>query len=172
LLEKIPGYSAIPNKSHNELTAQKTAAVDLAAVTFYPSHFLWYTQLAIYIAMLVFSFIALLPFFLTAFYWPSACYWIGAWLVFSLIIGFAINKAWRTKNILPNRLDVTQKQWRLTTHDGEFWVNLDGDVLLWSWLIIIPTRETLTKKAHYLIALPDSMSKEDWRRLSVWLKLG
>lgn len=159
MLEKIPGFNATPNSS------SPTAAADLIAVTFYPSHFLYRAQLTAYLVMLIFSGIALLPFLVTD--WS----WIAIWLVFAGATGMAISSARGRKNASPKTLHITQQQWRLTTCAGEFSVKHSGELLLWSWLIIIPVRELLSGRAHYLIALPDSLDKEEWRRLRVWLNL-
>ena len=174
MLERILDYSR--KVKNNEFFANKAtqvnlksnsdlkAGIDLALITFNPSHFLWQAQLTIYLVMLVFAFIALLPFFLTAFYW------ILLWLAFALFIGIAIHVSWNTKNAAPISVEVKQNNWRLKTLTGEFAVTIHKEVVLWSWLIVLPLREKLTGKQYYLVALPDSLNQEDWRRISVWLR--
>ena len=165
MLEKIRAYSAKLIKSHNKISAQKPkVAVDLAAVTFYPSVWLWRGQLAIYAIMLVFSFLALLPFFFSLFYA------LPLWLMFIFFIGMAIRKSHREKNAPRLSFEITNNQWRLTTQTGSVVVGLLGEVVLWSWLIIIPVRDNQTQRRYCLIALPDSLEQEQWRRLRVWLK--
>ena len=85
-------------------------------------------------------------------------------------VGVAIRKSHREKNAQSLSFEITNNQWRLTTHAGRVVVGLAGEVVVWSWLIIIPVRELQSKTRYYLIALPDSLEKEPWRRLRVWLK--
>ncbi len=165
MLERILAYSRQQNKQPPTPSSveKPVVSVDLAAVTVLPSRYLWQAQLIIYSAMLVFAFIALLPFFF------AAAYWILLWLVFAFLIGVAIYKSWQAKNAAPMQFEIKQNNWRLKTSKGEFSVTPNDEILLWSWVIVIPLRETLTRNLHYLIALPDSLTKEDWRRLRVWL---
>lgn len=160
MLEKILGYN--PTQSKQNL--HKTAAIDLAAVTITPSAFLWYAQLAIYIAMFVFSFIAILPFLFTLHYA------IALWIIFMMAIGFAVRKSYHTKSASPMRFDIIKNEWRLIKNNQVYSVSLAGEVLLWSCVIVIPLQEKLTGEKHYMVALLDSLSREEWRRLSVWLK--
>lgn len=160
MLGKTPDFSQPPSKS-----SDVKAVADLAAVSFYPSHVLCLAQLCIYLAMLVFSLLALIPFFI------ATWYWFIVWLIFASVLAVAGKRAQREKNSPPKHLQVIQQQWRLSTSAGAFSVRPDGELLLWSWLIIIPVRELLSGKLHYLVALPDSLDKESWRRLSAWLNL-
>jgi hypothetical protein len=43
--------------------------------------------------------------------------------------------------------------------------------LVWSKVIILWVRETESGLKHRIVALPDSMTPEEWRRLRVWLRL-
>lgn len=52
------------------------------------------------------------------------------------------------------------------TYDG----TLDPQVLQVSWLVMLPMRFPFGRL--WLPVLPDSISKEDWRRLRVWLNSG
>lgn len=165
MLEKIQAYSQRLNqKPASPSTQNALMGIDLAAISVRPSRFLWQAQMAIYILILVFSFIALLPFFGTAFYW------ILLWFAFSLVVGIAIGHSFTVKNAAPMCFEIKQDQWRLTTPTGVCVVTVNGDVLLWSWLIVIPLRENLTGKQQFLIALPDSFTPSEWRLLRVWLK--
>jgi hypothetical protein len=114
--------------------------------------------------MPVFAFIALLPFFLSAFYW------LLLWLLFAGLIAYALVKASRAKSADSLTLDVTQSVLTLTSDECVLVVDIDGEILLWSWLIIIPLREKLNNKIHRLVVLPDSLSPDEWRRLCVWVK--
>ena len=162
MLEKIRAYS----QKSKEITSPPVAAasVDLAAIVVYPSRLLWCAQLVVCVAMLLFAFVALFPFFKQAFYW------LMLWLVFVLAVGVALRYCHHLKNAAPMSFQIKQQRCLLTTHRGIYAVTIDGDVLLWSWLVIIPLRENLTGKQHVLIALPDSLSASEWRILRVWLK--
>jgi hypothetical protein len=163
LLEPIQAYR---NKQKKQPTTKPPALVDLVAVTVYPSRNLWRMQLALYVALFVFSFIALLPFLFRNYYW--AC----VWLLFSCGIFFAAYNSWRTKNTQAMQLEVIQNTWRLSTNGASFLVSVDADILVWQWVIIIPLRDNITRKKYYVIALRDSMLTKEWRRLRVWLKRG
>jgi hypothetical protein len=144
--------------------AQKSAAsIDLAAVSVRPSGYLWRAQYSIYGALILLAWVALLPFFLLAYYWGL----IG--VVFTFCVGLAIHKSWRTKNAAPIQFEIKQNIWQLTTESGTCAVTLRDNVLLWSWVIVISLRENITGKSHDIIILSDSLTKEDWRRLRVWL---
>jgi hypothetical protein len=129
-----------------------------------PSRLLWRAQCALYLAMPVFAFIALLPFFLSAFYW------LLMWFLFSASMSYALVKASRAKNADSFTVIVKQGVWTLASDERVLAVDIDGDILLWSWLIIIPFKEKITNKTHKLVALRDSLSPGDWRRVCVWVK--
>jgi hypothetical protein len=166
LLEKILAYSRKQNKLLlNSATVPKLAnSVDLAAVIVYPSRYLWQAQCVVYGAMLVVAFVALLPLLFIS------IYWVCLWLSLALWISLTIHKAWRAKCAAPMQLQIKQNHWYLKTKAGEFLVTPNHEILLWPWVIIIPLDEPLTRNQHYLIILPDSLPKEDWRGLRIWLR--
>ena len=127
LLEKIRAYS----QKSKEITSPPVAAasVDLAAIVVYPSRLLWCAQLVVCVAMLLFAFVALFPFFKQAFYW------LMLWLVFVLAVGVALRYCHHLKNAAPMSFQIKQQRCLLTTHRGIYAVTIDGDVLLWSWLV-------------------------------------
>jgi hypothetical protein len=169
LLEATPASSQ--NRGHNAthiLAPQNTTAtgVDLAAVVIVPSQYLWRIQLLTYSLLLLSVSFAIFPFVLTAFYWPIL------WLVFVLLIVVVVQSAWRNKHKPPMRFSVTQKIWRLQTSAGEIQVKPCDEILLWDGVIILPVREMLTQRKHWIVALSDSMCSEDWRHFRVWLRIG
>ncbi len=158
-----------PNHAHNfPLEPQSTSktGVDLAPVPFSPSQILFRIQLLIYSLMLLSTSIAIFPFIFAAFYWPIL------WLSFILLLIVAVRDAWLKKHKAPIRLSVMQKIWRLQTSIGEIQVELCDEILLWDVVIVLPVREILTQRKHRIVALSDSMSAEDWRRLRMWLRMG
>ena len=157
--EITPDYSLTPN--------QKTAAgVDLAPVIISPSLRFWYIELAFYLCLFCSASIALVPLFLTVWYW------LVLWLIFSLLIIFILRRSFRAQKLPSVKLSVQQKSWRLKTSEGELVVVPFEDILLWAGVIILPLRETLSGRKHRLVVLSDSMSADDWRRLRVWLRMG
>ncbi len=159
-----------PNHAHNSapLEPQSTSktGVDLAPVLISSSQILCRIQLLIYSLMLLSASIAIFPFIFTAFYW------LLLWLTFVLLLIMAVRSAWLRKNKAPIRLSVFQKIWRLQTSAGEIQVEPCEEILLWGSVIVLPVREISTKRKHRIVALSDSMSAEDWRRLRVWLRMG
>jgi len=130
------------------------------------SQILFRIQVLIYSSMLLFASIAIFPFIFTAFYWPIL------WLSFVVLLIVAMRCAWLNKHKAPIRLSVIQKIWRLQTAAGEVRIEPCEEILLWDSVIVLPVREILTKRKHRIVALSDSMSAEDWRRLRVWLRMG
>lgn len=116
--------------------------------------------------MLLSASIAIFPFVFTAFYWSLL------WLGFVCVLIVAVRSAWLKKHKAPIRLSVIQKIWRLQIPTGEVQVELHDEILLWDAVIVLPVREILTQRKHRVVALSDSMSAEDWRRLRVWLRMG
>jgi len=158
-----------PNRVHNstlEPQGTSTTGVDLAPVRISASQILFRIQVLIYSSMLLFASIAIFPFIFTAFYWPIL------WLSFVVLLIVAMRCAWLNKHKAPIRLSVIQKIWRLQTAAGEVRIEPCEEILLWDSVIVLPVREILTKRKHRIVALSDSMSAEDWRRLRVWLRMG
>jgi hypothetical protein len=149
----------------NPLSTTATG-VDLAPVIINSSQMLWRIELAFYSSIFCAATTALIPYILTAFYWPLV------WMGFALLFIFELRKRWRVKNLPAVTLSVKTQVWRLRNSAGEFTVAPCGEVLLWARVIILPVRETLTGRKHNIVALPDSMGAEDWRRLRVWLRTG
>ena len=143
-----------------------STAVDLAPVLISPSQILWRIQVLIYSLMLLSASIAIFPFMVIAFYW------LILWLSFALLLIIAVRSAWIKQHKAPIRLSVFQKMWRLQTAAGEIRTEPCDEILLWDAVIVLPVREVLTKRKHRIVALSDSMSAEDWRRLRVWLRMG
>ena len=158
--------SANVYNSTRESQSNSSAGVDLAPIIISPSHILYRLQLFIYSVMLLYASIAIFPFIFTAFYWSIL------WLGFLFVLILAVRSAWRKRHETPIRVSVIQKVWRLQTSAGEIQVEPCEEILLWDAVIILPVKERLTQRKHRIVALPDSMSAEDWRRLRVWLRMG
>ncbi|RZA09210.1 MAG: hypothetical protein EOO68_01070 [Moraxellaceae bacterium] len=160
LLEKIPGFSHnnSPQEKHHPTT-------DLAAITCSPSRYLYLAECLLYGAMAVSASVALFPFFLVAFYWPLA------WLLFMFSLVCVINESRKTRNANVLTLDISNNTWRVRRNGVDKTVIPFDDVLLWSWVIILPVKEPATGNKHRIVLLPDSMTADEWRRLRVWLRV-
>lgn len=162
-------HSASLNSVHNSsLEPQRTrkTGVDLTPVVISPSQILFRIQLLTYSLMLLSASIAIFPFVFTTFYWSLL------WLGFVCVLIVAVRSAWLKKHKAPIRLSVIQKIWRLQTAEGEIRIEPCEEILLWDAVMVLPVQEILTKRKHRIVALSDSMSAEDWRRLRVWLRMG
>ncbi len=79
-----------------------------------------------------------------------------------------------------NRREVKSCTTRAVSYSGSHWVleqdghtyqlELAGEVLCWSWLIILPLRETATGKARRLLVFSDALSKDHNASLRRWLR--
>ncbi|RYY74885.1 MAG: hypothetical protein EOO52_11225 [Gammaproteobacteria bacterium] len=160
MLEKIPDF----NLNH-KTPQQITSGVDLAPVVFSPSLLLYRLEVFVYLFMLLSASVAIFPFIFTAFYWPLL------WLTFLVMIIAALRKSLQSKKSPSINLCITQKVWHLQTSAGSLAVEPCNEIVVWTKLIILPVKETLSGRKHRIVALPDSMTPEDWRRLRVWLRI-
>ena len=160
MLEKIPDYNNSHNTSHHI-----ASGVDLAPVLISPSLLLYRLEVFVYLFMLLSASVAIFPFIFTAFYWPLL------WLTFLLMIIATLRKSLRNKKSPSISLSITQKIWYLKTSTESVAVKPCNEIVVWTRLIILPVKETLSGRKHRIIALPDSMKAEDWRRLRVWLRM-
>jgi len=154
----IPAYSPAPNPS------QDPAGVDLLSVTIKPSIMLWRIETLVYLVALGLATIALIPFFATAFYWSLL------WLVVAGGMLGVMRKSWKAKNQLAVSVSLQNSRWRLRIASDDYLVAPCGDIVLWGHLVLLPLQETASGRRHFIIALEDSMTAEEWRRLRVWLK--
>lgn len=161
--EITPAYSLKPVPDSSSKTA---TGIDLAPVVIRSSHMLWRMELVFYSLLVGAASIGLFPFFLIAFYWPIV------WLVFVVLIVFVLRKSLQVKNSQPVTVAVRQNVWQLKNGEGEFTVVPFGEILLWSWVIILPLRETISGRKHTIVLLQDSVKADDWRHLRVWLRTG
>lgn len=164
LLETTPG-SSHKNKNSSLIESKKTG-VDLAPFVISPSIILWRMELALYGGFLCAASVALFPFFLSALYWPVV------WLVVCGSVAFELRRAWRVKHAAPQELSIQKNVWRIKNTDGECLVEPFDEILLWPAVIILPMKEIESGKKHRIVIFQDSVKKEEWRRLRVWLRMG
>ena len=153
-----------PASALSSAVKSKTSGVDLAPFVISPSNTLWRLELALYRVLLCAVSVALFPFFLSAFYWPVV------WLLFSAFVAFELRRAWQATHASRLEVSVQKNVWRLKTADKECVVEPFDEILLWPAVIILPLREIDSRKKHRIVILQDSVKKDDWRRLRVWLK--
>lgn len=164
-MSEITPASNLKSALDVSLESNKTG-VDLAPIHIAASLRLWCIELAFYSCFICAVTIALLPFFLKAFYWSIL------WLLFLLATGFVLRQRWLHKNSPPICLSVHKKLWQLKNSTGEVVVEPFGEILLWSGVIILPLREIMSRREHRIVVMKDSVEPDDWRRLRVWLRTG
>lgn len=86
--------------------------------------------------------------------------WSGLWLTYRREISSCATGA----------LSFSGNHWFFEQEGRTCQSELAGEVLCWSWLIILPLRETATGKARRLCVLGDALSKEDNASLRRWLR--
>lgn len=164
MLETTQGSS--PKNPNSSLNASNKSGVDLTPFIISPSMVLWRLELAVYCGLLCAVSVALFPFFFSAFYWPVV------WLAFCGLVVLELRKAWRIKHSAPIGLSIKKDVWQLNLASGAQVVEIFDEILLWPAVIILPVREIQSGRKRRILVLPDSVRKEDWRRLRVWLRTG
>lgn len=86
--------------------------------------------------------------------------WAGLWLTYRREI----------QSCATGALSYSGNHWVLEQDGHTCQLELAGDVLCWSWLIILPLRETATGKARRLLVFADALSKDDNASLRRWLR--
>lgn len=86
--------------------------------------------------------------------------WTGLWWVY------------RGENLRCNAgvLSYSGDHWLLEQDGRTCQLTLAGEVLCWSWLIILPLREMESGKIRWVIIFGDSVNKDDNARLRRWLR--
>ena len=105
-----------------------------------------------------------------AWHWPWS--W-GKLMVVAAVIASGFISL-RELNFIPRHycavLLTSHNLWRLTTHDGEIHQGtLTRHPVLWSWVMLIPMR--VETRATTVMLTRDMLSDDQWRRLTVRLKL-
>nr|WP_067289492.1 protein YgfX [Marinobacterium profundum] len=127
-------------------------------VTLKPSRRLWWLQLSSHLALVVLLVISVLPFYLIL-----------------CLIGVAGLNLWLSYR--QRRGAIRALRWDADLHTvaiyeaGQGWVSADAleSVLAWRWLLIL--RIQAGGRRRRLVLLPDSMTRDAFRRLSVVAKL-
>lgn len=85
--------------------------------------------------------------------------WGGLWLVYR----------WEIKRCVTGKLGFSGNYWLLEQNGRTYQLELAGEVLCWSWLIILPLREIASDKLRRVLVFGDAVNKDDNARLRRWL---
>lgn len=86
--------------------------------------------------------------------------WSGLWLVYRR----------ETKGCAVGMLGFSGTHWLLEQEGRTCQLELAGEVLCWSWLIILPLRETVDGKIRRILIFGDALNRNDNARLRRWLR--
>lgn len=86
--------------------------------------------------------------------------WSCLWLVYR----------WQINARVTGVLSFSEDYWLLERKGCTCQLVLAGEVLCWSWLIILPLRNTATGKTQHLLVFSDALTKSDNARLRRWLR--
>ncbi len=86
--------------------------------------------------------------------------WSSLWLAYRRQI----------RNCPAGALSFSGNHWVFEQDGCACQLELAGEVLCWSWLIMLPLRETTTGKTRRLLVFGDALSKEDGASLRRWLR--
>jgi len=163
LFEITPGSNPnIPTKS----SSKAAVGADFSSAVIRPSRMLFLLESSLYSAGALSACIALIPLSFRQFYWSIFL------LLFLTALGVIVCRRWHARNDAHVTLRVHAGQWYLEREKNECKVKPIADILLWSQIVVIPLQDIASHKKYCIIALQDSMSEDDWRRLRVWLRIG
>jgi hypothetical protein len=134
----------------------------LAAVSINRSHLgslLYFCSYSAFAASLLLVFY---PFIIEHTLWGLALLlcWGGVWWAYRQTSG----------HFVVGALSFAENHWLLEQARGAHQLELTGDVLCWSWLIILPLRDIESGKTCRLLLFGDALNKDDNARLRRWLR--
>ena len=115
-----------------------------------------YSAFALSLLLLFFPFIIEQPLWL---FGLILC-WGGLWWGYRQQLSYCITGA----------LGFSVDNWILEQEGRTCQLELAGEVLCWSWLIILPLRDTVSNKTRWLLLFSDALSSSDNARLRRWLR--
>lgn len=129
-----------------------------------PSVKIWRVQLALHSLLALLLLWAFLPWLTVAWYWPVL-------LFFSLSGLFASIFYLRSKlQDAAGFLGVMETGWYWRDKSGGYDLLLNGELVVWPGLIVLPFKERSSRRRKTLVLVSDSCAAEDLRRLRVWLR--
>jgi len=141
---------------------ERDSAGFLAPISFRPAPRLAFAQWALTSLLALLALLGLAPHLGERPYWRLAL--VGFW-------GLLAYQAWRWNRARlrsPDRFGLDDGRWWLGFGDRVEWARLEGEVLLWSRLVILPFKLD-SGSSHRLVCCPNSLLEDDLRRLRVWL---
>lgn len=96
------------------------------------------------------------------------------WLVLGVFWGLLAAGAWSIQmalNRAPSCISYRSGDWYLTLAGVEYPAQLVGEVVVWHALVVARFRLHKGAAKVSLVCLPDSLSRDDFRRLKVWLRI-
>lgn len=115
-----------------------------------------YSVFALSLLLVLYPFIIEQPFWVLGLIFG----WGGLWLVYRREI----------KSCPTGTLSFSSNHWVFERDGRTCQLELAGEVLCWSWLIMLPLRETTTGKTRRLLVFGDALSKQDSASLRRWLR--
>lgn len=102
------------------------------------------------------------PFFSAQPLWlfPLILGWLGLWWGYCQ----------QLQKCVTGVLGFTNDKWWLELEERSLQLELAGDVLCWTWLVILPLRDSASGKLHQLVIFGDALTNSDWARLHRWLR--
>lgn len=94
------------------------------------------------------------------------------WLLALLLGWYGLWREYRKQSsrFVVGALSFSGNHWLLEQKEGTCQFMLAGEVLCWSWLIILPLREIESGKTRRLLMFSDTLNKNDNARLRRWLR--
>jgi hypothetical protein len=92
-----------------------------------------------------------------------------------LLLVFCLSGLWfayrrEITHSVTGRLSYSGDHWLLEQDGRAYQLELAGEVLCWSWLIILPLRDIADTKVRRVIIFGDALNKNDNARLRRWLR--
>lgn len=76
----------------------------------------------------------------------------------------------QTKCCIAGAISFTDNHWLLEHEGHSCQMELAGEVLCWSWLVILPLRDRTSGNIRQLVLFNDALNKDDSARLRRWLR--
>lgn len=98
------------------------------------------------------------------------------WLLLAVFEGALLVECWRFRRWRDSPPEAVicepDGTWALFWEGRRSVAELAGERIVWPWLQVLRFTEVDTGRRHTLIVLPDSASREERRRLRLWMRLG
>lgn len=137
---------------------------NLPSLSWRPSLLLWRAQCLAHVLIALSLSFTLLPFTI------SQPLWGLLWLAIMAVLWLSACHYRGHLSAVPQHLSLTERGWLLTGPKGVRELQLAGEVLVWSRLIVLRFREASNGQTTHVVFLPDTAPADEQRRLRVWLR--